>query len=113
KAPKRSLLLPVGAVALTAVLAIIGTLVATRRGDAGTSSPETAAASASTAASTSGPAGPAPVASADRNAIPPPPDPDDITVEQAAPSPVAASAKTGTHVTRAGSTRTAGKPGGT
>ena len=77
---KRSVLLPVGAVSLTAVLATIGTLAATRGGP----KPADPTTSASSVTTTNAKAAP-PTAANERNAVPPPPDPsneDDITVEQ-------------------------------
>lgn len=95
--PKRSLLLPAGAIALTAVLAVIGTLAATR-GSGG----EAPAAPGSSETATTG-AGAASVAAGAtppnaRAAIPDPPpavdpDDDDIVVEPAGSATTAVAAK--------------------
>ena len=77
---KRSVLLPIGAVSLTAVLATIGTLAATR-GPAKTDATTTAN-GASSVTTTNAKAAPPPTAN-ERNAVPPPPETDDdMTVEQ-------------------------------
>lgn len=80
---KRSLLLPIGAVSLTAVLATIGTLAATRPGPKGADATTTASSVSSVSLSNAKAAPPQPAN--ERNAIPPVPDPageDDMTVEQ-------------------------------
>jgi serine/threonine-protein kinase len=78
---KRSVLLPIGAVSLTAVLATIGTLAATRSDP----KPTDASTGASSVTTTNAKAAP-PAKADDRNAVPPPPEAtneDDMTVEQA------------------------------
>lgn len=112
KAPqKKSILLPIGAVSLTAVLAVVATLAATRGGggNANAGAVPTASATSQTAAASVAISAPPPTTDP-RNAIPPPPDPDDdLTVE---PAGNAANAGAGTsappkpHVTRPAAPRT-------
>lgn len=102
---KRSVLLPIGAVSLTAVLATIGTLAATR-GGAKPAETTTASSAATTTNAKTGATGTValgnahPPAAHDRNAVPPPPEPpdEDITVEPG-PNVGTATPKT-SHATR-------------
>ncbi len=116
--PKKSILLPIGAVTLTAVLAVVGTLAATRGGGTSASSGGTSPAeSATTVAATGTVAVGSPVPTADpRNAIPPPPDPgeDDLTVEPAPTSATNTTSAPKAHVSRpaprTGAAKTTSKP---
>jgi len=101
---KKSLLLPAGAVSLTAVLAIIGTLAATRSNaksaDASSASSATTTNANANGKGGSGAGGVAlgnapPPAPNDRNVVPAPPDPDDdITIDPPTPNVSSGAPKT-------------------
>jgi eukaryotic-like serine/threonine-protein kinase len=120
---KRSVLLPIGAVSLTAVLAIIGTLAMTRSSTKG-GDPSSGASSATTTNAKTGATGTvalgghAPPPVNDRNVVPPPPETtpdDDLTVEQG-PNVTGATPKTShprtTNVSRPANMSTRPKSGG-